>query len=126
ESAVGEQLFKLLGERPKVLRAVAPLRRKGALDLTSGRSELYRQIRPALAIDSQRRSHEIAPDRRRNRSAADPAERAVVVAAGPHADHQVAGKSDEQGVAILLCRAGLAEGRNSERGPAPGSVVGRG
>ena len=43
----------------------------------------------------------------------------VVVAADPDADHQIAGKADEQGVAIVLGGAGLAEGRDGERRAAP-------
>src|SRR5207248_6248291 len=91
-----------------------------------GQAESARQIRAAPVIHRERRGHEIAPDLRRDRSAADLAERLVVVAANPDADDEVAGKADEQGVAILLRSAGLAEGRHRQRRAAAGTVVGGG
>ena len=85
-----------------------------------------RQVGTAHAIDSERRTHEAAPDLRRDRPAADLAERLIVVAADPHADHQVAGKADEQSVAVRLGRPGLAEGRDGKRGTTAGAIVGGG
>ncbi len=80
---------------------------------------------PGAMVDRQRRDHEIAPDLRRDGAADDLAQRFVVVAPDPHADHQVAGKADEQGVAVVLAGAGLAEGRDGERGAAAGAAVRR-
>ena len=48
----------------------------------------------------------------------------VVIAADPDADDQVSGEADEQGVAIVLARPGLSEGRYGQSCPAARSVVG--
>ena len=52
--------------------------------------------------------------------------RAVVVIADPDADDEIAGEADEHGVAMILRRARLAEGRRAERGGAAGAAVGGG
>ena len=83
----GERTFAVVGQLAVRFRAIAVA---------------CRERRALAAFDRQRRAHEIAPDFRRDGAAADLAQRLVVVAADPDADHQVAGEADEQRVAIVL------------------------
>src|SRR6185503_7548844 len=99
-----------------------------ALELTPWLSggECRGQCGAALVVDGQGGGHEIAPDLRRNGPAAHLAERFVVVAADPHPNDEIARETDEERIAILLRRAGLAERGHGEGGAAAGAVVGGG
>src|SRR4029079_2841016 len=132
-SVPADELLELTSEVTKGPRGIAPFRRQRTLELMLmlmlrlrlrfQPMEISRQVRRPAAVDRQRRAHEAAPDVGGHGPPADFAQRLVVVAADPDADHEVAGETDEQGVAVLLRRPGLAEGRDSQRRPAPGPVV---
>src|SRR5947209_2075832 len=107
-SAVADQPLELASEVANGFGGIAPIRgqRTFELRLRLGAVEDGGQLRAAAAVDSQGRVHEAAPNLGRNGPAADSAQGLVVVAAKPHADHQIAGEADEQSVAVLLGCAG--------------------
>src|SRR5207342_2967015 len=107
---------------------VAPFRRQWALSvpvpLRFVSMEHRRQRRTALMVDRQGGTHEVVPNIGRHGAATDFAQRLIVVATDPHTNHQIARKTNEQGVAILLRRTGLPERRDGERSAAASSIVG--
>ena len=74
---------------------------------------------PVGGGDAERVRHEVAPDPRRDAAARQAWIGRIVVVADPHAGHHAVGEAHEQGVAIVLRRPGLAEGRDRQvRSPA--------
>ena len=67
--------------------------------------------------------HELLPDARGCSAARHVPQGRVIVVPDPHADHQSPRVADEERVAIVLCRPGLAEIGNRERGGAARAAI---
>src|SRR6266404_1408611 len=95
-SVIAKHVIELSCKITQRLRCIAPFGRQRTLEIGTCRlrTEFGRKCRTARMIDCQGGGHEIAPDLRRYRPAADLSQRLVVVAANPHANDKVARKAD--------------------------------
>src|SRR6185437_1477760 len=67
--------------------------------------------------------HEVLPNLGRQRAAGDALHRAVIVIADPDADDEEVVETDEPGIPVVLCGAGLAGGKAVERRRSTGAML---